>query len=212
MRVYDRTIPAQLMTVLVGLFVIGCGGDSSGGLQSGDVLFQDFPSPQTEAIKIATNSDYSHCGLLFYEGDQAMVWEAVQPVKVTPFDEWVGRAPDSHFVAMRLIGADTLLDAATLQRMQDYARPFMGRDYDLVFAWDDQRFYCSELVWKMYTNGAGIELCPTRELGDYILSHPVVQQKLKERYGSNVPLEQEVVAPADLFNSERLRLVDQPIP
>jgi hypothetical protein len=57
-------------------------------LQDGDILFQDFPSSQSRAIKIATESEYSHCGIVFFEDDRPMVWEAVHPVKITPFKEW----------------------------------------------------------------------------------------------------------------------------
>ena len=33
-----------------------------------------------------------------------------------------------------------------------------NKDYDLYFEWSDDKIYCSELVWKIYKNGADIEL------------------------------------------------------
>ncbi len=44
-------------------------------------------------------------------------------------------------------------------------------------------------------------------LKDFDLTHPVVRQKLLERYGSKIPMEEEVVSPASIFDSELLETV-----
>ena len=55
-------------------------------LKVGDIIFQSSNSGQSRAIQLATHSKYSHVGLIFNENDQWMVYEAVQPVCVTPLE------------------------------------------------------------------------------------------------------------------------------
>ena len=69
--------------------------------------------------------------------------------------------------------------------------------------------YCSELVWKVYQQGYGVELCPLRQMKDFDLSSPEVKTIMKQRYGDNPPLEEKVVAPSDLSNSDKLYLVEK---
>lgn len=182
---------------------------SSGDIHDGDILFQDFQSAQSTAVKIATNSEYTHCGIVFHDDSgRVMVWEAVQPVCITPFETWIGRDKDSAFVLKRLKGADTLLNDSAIEVMKEYGRHHLGKKYDLYFNWDDSRFYCSEYVWKIIKTGLGIELSPLRKIKDYNLDHPLVQMKLKERYGDNIPYDEPVVSPQDLFESELLDRID----
>ncbi|WP_431244979.1 hypothetical protein ACQ9BO_12730 [Flavobacterium sp. P21] len=54
---------------------------------------------------------------------------------------------------------------------------------------------------------AGIELSKLRELKDFNLEDPRVQKIIKERYGNEIPLEEKVVAPSDLADSDLLKTV-----
>ncbi len=178
---------------------------TAGELRDGDILFQDFPSMQSAAVKIATGSEYSHCGIIFHDDSgMVVVWEAVHPVCITPLDEWIGRNPDSIYVAMRLNGADTLLTDSVVDAMKDYGATFLGKPYDLYFNWDNERIYCSEYVWKIYHTVLGIELSEPRPIKDYNLNHPLVQQTLRERYGDDIPYDEPAVSPQDLFESSLL--------
>ena len=86
--------------------------------------------------------------------------------------------------------------------MKDYGNQFMNKNYDLYFEWSDDKIYCSELLWKIYKNGAGIELCKLEKLKNFNLKNQTVQNILKERYGNNVPLEENVVAPLQIVDSK----------
>jgi hypothetical protein len=171
-------------------------------IQEGDMIFQTSESKQCEAIRIATNSKFSHCGIVFIEKGKKYVFEAVQPVKYTPIEAWITHGKESHFVVTRLKNAATLLNPETLQKMKTYGNQLKNKDYDLYFEWSDDKIYCSELVWKIYKNGAGIELCPLQKLKDFNLKNPKVQVLLTERYGNIIPLEENVVAPSSLENSK----------
>lgn len=60
-------------------------------LQNGDIIFQTSTSTQSKAIQFATHSEYSHCGIIFQDKNEWYVFEAVQPVKKTPLNEWIDR-------------------------------------------------------------------------------------------------------------------------
>lgn len=176
-------------------------------IQDADIIFQTSESSQCEAVRIATNSKFSHCGIIYKINGDLFVFEAVQPVKLTPLSDWINHGKDHKFVVKRLKNADKVLNEATLQKMKDYSQKFMGKEYDAYFDWTDTRIYCSELVWKIYKNGANIELSKLKELKDFNLTDKRVQKILKERYGNNIPLEEKVVAPSDLVDSDLLKTI-----
>jgi hypothetical protein len=176
-------------------------------LREGDVLFQTSRSAQSRAIQIATHSRYSHMGILFRDGQRWMVYEAVQPVKRTPLDTWIHRGVGGHVVVKRFRNGERRLTPPVLMRMKAVGIRFLGRPYDLAFGWSDDRLYCSELVWKIYREGAGIELGSLQTLRDFDLSHPAVKAKLRERYGSHPPLDEPVIAPQRIFDCPELETV-----
>jgi uncharacterized protein YycO len=175
--------------------------------QNGDLIFQTSTSSQSKAIQLATQSKYSHCGLLFKKNGNWSVLEAIQPVKITKLETWINRGENNHFKVKRLKNGQ-LLTADKLTKMQEIGNSFLGKDYDLTFEWSDEKIYCSELIWKIYAEGANIELCPLQKLKDFDLSNPIVKRKMQERYGSNFPLEESVVAPSALFDSSLLEEVN----
>jgi hypothetical protein len=46
--------------------------------KDGDMIFQTSQSTQCEAVRIATNSKFSHCGLIYIVAGKPIVFEAVQ--------------------------------------------------------------------------------------------------------------------------------------
>ena len=75
---------------LVGsLVLVGCttGGDYDA--HDGDIVFHTSRSAQSQAIQLATKSPYSHMGIVYLRDGKPFVLEAVQPVKLTPLDEWI---------------------------------------------------------------------------------------------------------------------------
>ncbi|MFM2250605.1 MAG: hypothetical protein RLZZ358_1532 [Bacteroidota bacterium] len=173
-------------------------------LKDGDLIFQTSRSSQSKAIQLATNSQYSHCGIVFKEGNSFYVFEAVQPVKRTPLAEWIARGEKGEYVVKRLKNAEQTLTPEVLQKMKEIGKGFYGKNYDLAFEWTDEKIYCSELIWKIYQRATGIEIGNLEQLGDFDLSSKVVKQKIKERYGEKIPLDELVISPASLFESDKL--------
>ena len=76
---------------------------------------------------------------------------------------------------------------------------FYGKDYDLTFEWSDDRIYCSELVWKAYERLTGIEVRKLQHFRDFDLTSDIVKQKMAERYGNSIPLNETVISPVSIF-------------
>lgn len=176
-------------------------------IKNGDLIFQTSLSGQSKAIQLATNSKYSHCGIIYSDNGQFFVFEAIQPVKITPLDKWIARGKDEHFVIKRLKNADQILTAKTLQKMKQEGEKFKGKNYDLTFEWSDEKIYCSELIWKIYQRATGIEIGKLQKLSDFNLTNEAVKQKMKERYGDKIPIEEIVISPAAIFDSELLTTI-----
>lgn len=175
--------------------------------RAGDIVFHTSRSAQSLAIQKATDSPYSHMGMVFVLDGAPVVYEAVQPVGFTPLADWIRRGEDGHFVAKRLRDADRLLDDAAVERMLEAGRVFEGRSYDLHFEWSDERIYCSELVWKIYQRALGIEIGQLQTVGEFDLSHPAVQATVRTRWDEGPALDEPVISPAAMFESSLLETV-----
>lgn len=173
-------------------------------VNNGDIIFQTSKSSQSKAIQFATNSKYSHMGIIYENEGQFFVYEAVQPVKLTPLSEWIKRGENGHYVIKRLVNADQLLTSSTLTKMKQIGGQFKGKPYDIYFEWSDDKIYCSELVWKIYKQATDIEIGELEQLSDFDLTNDIVKAKMKERYGDSIPMDEKVISPAAMFNSDKL--------
>ena len=200
---------SRVTLVAVVLMLTGCAQGDGYEPRNGDIVFQTSRSSQSLAIQLATKSPYSHMGIVYIREGEPLVFEAVQPVKLTPLRTWIERGEREHFVAKRLRDADSRLTSETLQRMLAAGEQLSGKDYDLYFEWSDDRIYCSELVWKVFERGAGVRLGEQQTIADFDLSHPAVQAKVRERYGDQIPLNEVVVSPVAIFNAVDLITVYQ---
>ncbi len=174
--------------------------------KTGDIIFQNSHSSQSEAIKLATHSKFSHVGVIVIKNKQPFVLEAVEPVSITSLKAWIARGDQSYFEIKR--PKQSLPETIIIQKKLDSLQKiYLSKHYDIPFQWTDDKLYCSELVWKLYHEVYGIELCATRELKDFDLSSPLVQMALKERYGKKIPMNEQVVSPEDLYQSSLLQSV-----
>jgi len=176
-------------------------------LKDGDIIFQTSLSRQSAAIQLATHSQYSHCGLIYKTGDSYFVYEAVQPVKLTPLNKWIAKGKGGHFVIKRLKNADEILTPRVIAKMKQVGETFKGKNYDIYFDWSDDKIYCSELIWKIYKRSTGLEVGKLQQLRDFDLSSSIVQQIMKKRYGNSIPLNETVISPVSIFNSDLLTVV-----
>lgn len=175
-------------------------------LKNGDILFQASYSQQSEAVEVATNSPYSHCGILFYENGKPYVYEAIQPVGKRPLSAWIAAGIDGKVVVMRLKDT-TYFTADNILKMKNFCSAQFGKNYDAVFNWSDKEWYCSELVWKVYKQVLNLSLSKPKALKEYNIDDPRVRKIMQQRYGNEIPYDENMVAPVDIFKSNLLREV-----
>lgn len=195
------------LRLLIFVFIsltISSYGQKSTVPQDGDIVFHESTSRQSPIIKLAQHSKWTHCGIVFHIGDKAYVYEAVDPVRYTPLKDWVARGKDGVYCAKRL---KSPLSASSIEKMKTVGAKYKGKHYDSLFQWSDNRMYCSELIWKIYFEGAGIEVCKPNHFSDYSISLPRVKKLIKERYGDKFDPSEQIVSPQALFKSKLLKKV-----
>jgi hypothetical protein len=203
-RVSPWSVAPLLAAVVLGHAVAA---HANPALHDGDLIFQTSRSDQSQAIQRATGSRFSHVGLLVTRDGQLVVLEAVGPVRYTRLEDFIRHGDGGHYVVRRLRDAATRLDAAALDQLHAAGHAYAGKPYDLQFRWNDERIYCSELVWKAYDHALHLHLGEPRPLRSYALGDPEVQRKLRERYGRDIPLDEPMISPQDVFDSPLLATV-----
>jgi hypothetical protein len=189
-----------LTAILLTLFLTNC---SSQDLKDGDIIFHTSKSSQSKMLQIATNSNITHVGVIFFKLGKPYVFEAVNPVKITPLQEFIDRGVGSKYSIKR---TTTPVTNSDLKIMLEYGKRQLGKPYDSKFEWGDDKIYCSELVWKIY-HYAGIRLCDVKEFSDFNLNRPIVKKAIQSRYHGKFNVNEPVVAPIDLYNSDKLKTV-----
>lgn len=160
-------------------------------------------------VRALTNSKWTHMGVVFKEPAGLMVFEAVSPVRKTPLHEWIARGRDGHYAIKRLRDANSRLSSDALTKMRALGATWLGRPYDLRFRWDDQTLYCSELAYKLFDRGAGVQLGKLERAADMNLDDKRVQQALQKRFaGAKFDPNETVVTPDSIFNDDQLVAVE----
>lgn len=169
--------------------------------KTGDVIYQSSKSGQGLAIQLATGSKFSHVGMIVERGSELMVFEAIQPVKLTKFNDFIKRGEGGHYVVSRLKNAEKVWTESAKQKLDVFINQQLGKDYDIHFDWSDDEMYCSELVWKAYKSIVGLEVGDLSALRTYDLSQPEVKRQMEARYGDNIPWDEPMIAPGSIFQS-----------
>jgi hypothetical protein len=60
----------------------------------------------------------------------------------------------------------------------------------------------------MYRDALAIEIGARQKLRDFDLTDPAVKAKMRERYGSRVPLDEPVISPGAMYDSPLLETID----
>lgn len=167
-------------------------------VKEGDVIFQTSQSQQSPLIQIATQSTITHCGIIVMKDGKPYVLETLKTLVLTPLDKFITRGKDGKYWLKR----------SDKENIKIKYSNYLGKPYDLSFKLDNDIFYCSELVYDIYKNQLGIELCQPKKIGDYLLigtdKLPKIQEVMKKR---GISSEQYAVAPLDVFKSDYLKEV-----
>lgn len=167
-------------------------------VREGDVIFQTSLSQQSPLIKMGTRSTITHCGVVVMKDGKPYVLETQKTLVLTPLKKFIARGKDGKYWHKR----------SKLDNIKIKYSSYLGKPYDLAFKFDNGKFYCSELIYDVYLNQLGVELCKPKTIDDYLIlgSHriPKIKRAIKKR---GITMDQYAVAPVDLFNSKELKFV-----
>ncbi len=176
--------------------------------QPGDFVFQSLPhDPLVDAIEGSSGSPFSHCGIVKKRdvekkhGDTWMVIEAIGPVKETQLAHWIAQGRGSAYVVYRL--RDPL--AKKVPAIIAAAEKYEGRPYDIHYDMDDEKIYCSELLYKAVRDATGKKLGTIRRLGD--LNWKPYEKVIRHIENGGLPLEREMITPRDFSEAPELQEV-----
>lgn len=198
-------------------------------LEPGDIVFIRSRSNNAPLIAALSNLDanadaddvFTHCGIVFREGEQLKVYEGAGRGQRLTLAEWrtveskgkvdgVEKSDLHNVYAMRWNGEPKL--AAGLDEVLKKAKELHDTKYDHGFSWTDTRAYCSELIWKAYVaGGLSFGTLPTME--KYVKGAPQYADKIKAKLDKAkvdgfrdtgyVPTEL-AISPEDIYKSPHL--------
>lgn len=185
-----------------------CSGDKQTAYNpmEGDILFQSLPNEPgmdlVDAIEGATESPYSHCGMVTRDGDEWIVLEAIGPVKETPLQDYIQRGRGHKFWAYRFDEDKRKHIPVALNAM----REDLGKEYDPRYRFDSENIYCSELIFRGWKTATGEDLGKVVKLGDLKWERykPVIEAI--EGQG-NLPLDREMITPRDMARAKGLKQI-----
>ena len=167
-------------------------------VREGDVIFQTSLSQQSHLIKMGTRSTITHCGVVVMKDGKPYVLETQKTLVLTPLEKFIARGKDGKYWHKR----------PKMDNIKIKYNSYLGKPYDLAFKFNNDKFYCSELIYDIYKEQLDIELCKPKKVSDYFILSidkiPQMEQVMKKR---GISKEQYVVAPIDIFESEFLKII-----
>lgn len=165
-------------------------------VREGDIIFQTSKSRQSPLLQVATRSKITHCGIIVMREGKPYVLETLKTLVLTPLDKFIARGEGGRYWLKR----------ADVENVKIKYGKYLGKPYDSAFSFDNDIYYCSELVYDIYLNQLGIKLCEPKKVGDYLIlctdKLPIIEKEMSRR---GITTEQQAVAPVDLFESNLLK-------
>lgn len=130
-------------------------------LMEGDILFQDGECGDfCEAIRKVTfgvdGRKFSHNGLLIQENGVWYVLEAIsQGVSQTPLEEFLDKSLDEQGNPKVMLGRLKPEFRHLIPSAIQEAKKHLGKPYDYAFDFDNEAFYCSELIHFAFKSANG---------------------------------------------------------
>jgi hypothetical protein len=157
--------------------------------KDGDIIFHTSKSSQSKMIQEVTESNLTHCGIIFFQNGKPFVFEAVQPVKITPLKDWINRGVGGKYIVSRV---KTPLNKPQISQMYGYAKKQLGKS--------------SELVYKVFATG-NVYVATPKKFSDYNLESKIVKDAINSRYGNSINVNEKVVTPVDIYKSSSVKTI-----
>lgn len=182
-----KKIVLLLMMVFLICFIVD-GHCSRTDFKEGDIIFQTSKSEQSKYISIITQSRLTHCGIIIEKNNGFYVLEASNVIKLTPINEFINKGVNNAYWIKRIID----------QPVKIKYRNLLGRKYDSRFKWNNNLYYCSELVYHIYDSQFNIKLGTPKKVKDYKGIH-LFKNYINKR---GIDIEELVLSPKDIYDYE----------
>ena len=182
-------------------------------LQEGDLLFQDLDSsPLCDAIELVTpgykGANFSHVGLVVSDDGKLKVLEAIPPkVILTEIDDFLNRSFDKDGNPKVIVGRLKDEYNNIIPKAIAFVNKKIGVDYDEVFLLNNEKYYCSELIYEAFEKDSIFRLQPMTFL------HPETKDTLsiwKEYYSDlkvEIPQNELGINPGIMSLSDKIEII-----
>ena len=148
-----------VLTFLFSLLISSCNSDEKEfKLKQGDLLFQNSGRSEiATAIKDVTGTsfskNYSHVGMAIQKNGLWFVLEAIpkEGVCQTPIKNFLNRNKNKNNKSQTTVARLNSYYQPYIKNAIEYGIKRINKPYDEVFLWDDDSYYCSELIYKMFS-------------------------------------------------------------
>jgi len=128
-------------------------------IKEGDLLFQNTGTGEIDnAIKNVTatslSKNYSHVGIAMKKDEKWFVVEAIpkEGICQTPLIKFLNRNKNKFNKSQTKVARLDNYYQAYISKAIAYGIERINTPYDDDFLWDDDSYYCSELVYKMFSS------------------------------------------------------------
>lgn len=173
----------------------------------GDIIFIQSQTQQAAALREATESVWTHVGLLIKRSSKWYVAEAIGPLKETPLVDFIARSKNKSYRIYRF----KHFDPATMSSTLKATLPKYNKPYDIYFEWSKERIYCSELTYNVMKDVTGFELGRVQKMKEMKLDGPYVQALIQKRLtdiGKELDPNEDIVTPVSQMQDDALTLIE----
>ena len=194
-------------------------------LQIGDILFQDLDSsPLCDAIEIVTpgydNYNFSHIGIIVELGDpncinpnyiyedNIRVLEAIpNKVTTTKLDSFLNRSIDSNKKPKVIVGRLKKRYQYSILDAVNFLKSKIGVEYDDYFIKDNNKYYCSELIYEAFEKDSVFRLYPMTFIDPITNNTMNLWQEYYNELETKIPEGEPGINPGIMSISENIKIV-----
>ena len=194
-------------------------------LQIGDILFQDLDSsPLCDAIEIVTpgynNNNFSHIGIIVELGDpncinpnyiyedNIRVLEAIpNKVTTTRLDSFLNRSIDSNKKPKVIVGRLKKRYQYSILDAVKFLKNKIGMEYDDYFIKDNNKYYCSELIYEAFEKDSVFRLYPMTFIDPITNNTMNLWQEYYNELETKIPEGEPGINPGIMSISENIKIV-----
>lgn len=166
-------VSMYVLVVIAWIFTFPAASAQSidlGKLKEGDLLFQDLDcGPLCEAIEAVTEGvngkDFSHCAMVVRVGDSLQVIEAIgTTVQLTALPKFFARSGDTLVITNIAVGRVKQPYQPLLPQVVQNAKALIGEPYDDAFLPNNNKWYCSEVLYDAFKKASHTEFFPMQPM------------------------------------------------